>query len=621
MDKRQPDFHYTNQLFCQTATGSEGTMPKESDGSMERFWRAEELMQQGRIDEARPLIEALEKDSKLPPDVQLTWQLLKSQLLITTGDFETSHQLANKVWKESQERGKPLQAVDACIVMAEAQENLSKYEESLETITQGEQVLKTLAAEAPAALTRRKASLIYLRGRICFCKSNYDQALEHFEQSLALRQKLGNKHDIAVSLQNVGLIHFFKGDVDQALEYAQQVLRLFQEAGNNYRLAWCLTNFGVLYRTKGELDQALEYSQQGLALFQEVGNKQSIAWCFGCIGDIYERKGELNQALKYYEQNMMLFEELGQRSFIGGSPLDSIARIYWHKGEVDLALAYYQKGLALWQEIDNKFWIALSHSNIGLVYWQKGALDQALEMLEQSLTLGEEAGAKLATPWTLFWLISVTLDKGALEQAQEYLQRLQQINEQVKNKTSSQRIRLAEALVLKASPRIRDKGQAQVIFQEIAEAEIIDHPLTVVAMVNLCELLLDELKTYGEADVLHETKTLVHRLYALAQDQHSFPLVVKVLILQAKLALVEGKLPTAAKLLEQAKLTAEEKKLGLLAERAAAEKQHMEDQYDMWRRLIQTNAPFGERLEHARVTDYLKDVEKLVSQQRLEASS
>ncbi|MFX0114960.1 MAG: hypothetical protein ACFFB3_10470, partial [Candidatus Hodarchaeota archaeon] len=72
--------------------------------------------------------------------------------------------------------------------------------------------------------------------------------------------------------------------------------------------------------------------------------------------------------------------------------------------------------------------------------------------------------------------------------------------------------------------------------------------------------------------VLQKAKILVQRLYALTQKQRSISLVVKVLILQSKFSIVEGDLIATVKLLDQARMTAEEKDLGLLIEKVAFEK-------------------------------------------------
>ncbi|MFQ5981219.1 MAG: tetratricopeptide repeat protein [Candidatus Heimdallarchaeota archaeon] len=587
-------------------------MVRGPEESWELLHRAEQLMMEGRVDEARPLIETLEKEGKLLADDRLTWQLLKSQLLITLGDFGTSLHLAKQVSKESQERDKPLQAIDAWLVIAEAHNRLNDHDESLNAIIQGEKLLATLTGEPPAALSQRQASLIHRRGRICIETGDFNQALEYFQQSLALRQKLGNKHDIAVSLRNIGVAYFEKGDIALGIEYHQQALKLFREVGNKYRIAWCLINIGGMSSNKGDMDQALEYSRQGLALYQELDAKAQIAYSLRIVGGIYHAKGDLERALEHYLQALPIAEEQGYRWENAGI-LNSIAVIYWNRGELEQALEFLRQGLAMAQEGGNKKIIAHSIGAIGLINWQKGELEQAIVKLEEAMSFFEDIGDNFTKATYLYWLVSVALDKGPREQAQGYLHRLQLINEQEENKLISQYCRLAEALVLKASPRIRDKVRAQELFQQVAEEEIFVHILTERAMVNLCELLLDELKAYGEIAVLQEAKTLVHRLYTLAQDRHSFSLTINALILQAKLSLIEGDLAAVTQLLEQARFTADENKLELLAKKVSRERDHLETQFETWRGLIQRNASFEERLKHARVADYLKDVEKLVS--------
>ncbi|MFQ5979232.1 MAG: tetratricopeptide repeat protein [Candidatus Heimdallarchaeota archaeon] len=595
-------------------------MVKGSEGPLERLWRAEQLMNEGKADEARPLIESLERETTLPPDARLTYQLLKSQLLALLGDFEASQQLADHVWMESRDRGKPLQRVDAAIVRAESLQFLGKYEESLETIIEGEKLLTTLTEERAEALTQRQASLMHFRGRSCLFHAEIDQAMEYFEQSLAIRQEMGNKHDVAVSLQNIGVMHDYKGNKDKSIEYHERALKLFREIGNKSRLAWCLTNTGGLYANEGNFKQGLEYAQQGLILNQEIGSQGMIAYSHYCLALIYLQKGDLDQALEHCQQGLTIAEEVGWK-WLNGQFIGQIAVICRDKGELDRALEYWRRFLALAQEDANELWIAAAHADMGIVHWQKGDLEQGKGQLEKALSYYEQLGNRLFIARVLYWLVPITLDQGFHSQAQEYLERLQDIEKQEENKIVRQQCRLAEGLVLKTSPRIRDKVRAQEIFQQVAEEELIKYSLTERAMINLCELLLDELKAYGEAAVLQEARTLVHRLYGLAQDQNSFSLVVNALILQAKLALVDGEPVTAEQFLEQAKFTAEEKGLGLLVMRASTELKHLQAQSEVWQQLIRRNAPFHERLERVQIANYLKDVEKLVNVQKLELSS
>jgi hypothetical protein len=177
--------------------------------------------------------------------------------------------------------------------------------------------------------------------------------------------------------------------------------------------------------------------------------------------------------------------------------------------------------------------------------------------------------------------------------------------------TLGQYAKFAEALILKTSPRMKDKAKSQAILEQIAEETSELFEITSTAMFNLCDLYIFELKASGEKTVLQETTTLVRRLTAHARHQHSFSSVVDALILQAKLAMVGGDLTVATQLLDQAQMTAEEKGLTRLGEKVTTESQLLEAQYENWQHLIDSNAPYTTRLKQARVENYLTEALKM----------
>ncbi|MFX0116236.1 MAG: tetratricopeptide repeat protein [Candidatus Hodarchaeota archaeon] len=586
-------------------------MARGLEEALDNLHQAEQLMTEGRVDEARSLINALEAVEGLPPDDHLTFQLLKSQMHLEAREWEVSRQLAEQVWQESQNQDNSLFGVDAQLITAEALRGLGQYEESLNTVVEGEQLLANLPGVPPAVLAQREAAYLHLRGRIYRSRGDFKQAMEYLQQSLAIRQKFGNKFDIAVTMRRIGTMHSLKGDSDLAIDFTQQALDIFQEIGNKRYIALCLTNIGgFLWQSTGEWARAIEYCQQGLALFQEIGNRSWIAYAQGQLNNLYAAKGEWNQALAFYQQNLSIAEETGHKWGISNASR-AVANIYLHQGELDQALFYAQKSLAIAKEHEIENFVAYDLNIIGQIQWAKGMLDKALTSLEESVKF--KTGSHSMHIEALFWLVIVSLDGSSPEQAQQYLHRLQELNEQRENRQTSLCYRVAKALMLKRNPRIRDKANAQELFQQVTEEEVFFAPVTQIAIVNLCELLLDELKAYGEETVLLEAQTLAGRLYDLAQEQSSFSVVVNALILQAKLALVAGNLATAVQLLEQAHLMADEKGLGLLADRVKVERQQLEAQYDTWNRLIRDNASFKERLDHTRLIDYLKTAQRFMS--------
>ncbi|MFX0062248.1 MAG: tetratricopeptide repeat protein [Candidatus Hermodarchaeota archaeon] len=520
-------------------------------------------MNEGKFDDALQIIEKFEKRKEITPIDHLTCQLLKTTILNKQGHFKIVLKLTEEILQESRNLEQPLQQIDALIAKAEALWRLGKFDESLKTIELGEKVFKTLLREPPKEIARRKALLLFQKGTNYRLKGGLDQALTYHEKALVLQKKIDNKIDIAESLGCLGLI----------------------------------------YDLKGDLDQALEYHQQSLALKQAIGNKQSIATALNNIGIIYLLKGDLDRALKNYEQSLIFFREIGNKHYIAAA-LTNIGIIYRKKGEWEQALACYQQSLDLRRDTANKQEIARLIFNIGVIHAQKAEWKEAIECYQQSLALQEEIGQNVDIAITLFQLIYVYLDKN-MDEVQRYLHYLEEINNQGKNKAISQRFRLATALMMKTSTRPRNKLKAAELLEEVAEEEIVDHELRVIALLNLCDLLLFELRMSGDQEVLDEVQTRVTRLQDIAKRQHSHWLLAETYVLNSKLALLDLDIQGAQRFLDQAQLTAEKRKLQRLVIKVLSEQDSFRKQMNSWKLLSEQNAPMTERLELAQLESLL----------------
>ncbi|MHA2367279.1 MAG: hypothetical protein ACXADX_00535 [Candidatus Hodarchaeales archaeon] len=276
-------------------------------------------------------------------------------------------------------------------------------------------------------------------------------------------------------------------------------------------------------------------------------------------------------------------------------------------------LASYQRALDIAEEIGNKWSMLSFYHNIGIAYYLKGDLDSALKRVQENLALAEGTNRIDMTIMSLSVLVLITVEMGLRDQAERYTQQLQRIDVQMGDKVVNQSARLATAIFLKSSLRMRDKVQAQEMLQQLIEEEVIQYEITAFAALTLCGLLLEELQAYGDVKVLQQTLTLLNRLYSEAQDRHSYLFIVETLILKAKLALVEGDLAAAFRFLDQAALIAEEKDLGLWATRVQSQQRQLQEQYDEWQALIQQNVSIQTRLEQTQVADYLKEVQKQIA--------
>lgn len=94
-------------------------------------------------------------------------------------------------------------------------------------------------------------------------------------------------------------------------------------------------------------------------------------------------------------------------------------------------------------------------------------------------------------------------------------------------------------MYLKFSKRIRDKGDAERLFRRIIQEYDILKQYTLNSIIHLLELLLYELKTYGEIEVLEEIKNYLFQMHEIANEQYLFPKIVDIFLIRSKLQIIE----------------------------------------------------------------------------------
>ncbi len=612
----------------------------------------------------------------------LPYWFFKCHLLAKTGKSEKGLKIADKSLSMVRDQipGNLLLLVDAIITKIETLRlavrfsstySIDKLSGYLHLIEEGERTLESISIIEPLERTERIAILQRNKGIIYRSLGDLGRSEKCFQQSLVINKKMGKKKDtlevlvdlanvfgikaefnpqleifqnclnlcktledregIAENFLNIARVYQRKEESETASKYVKKSLQLINELPKTNRVARLLYNIGVFYlNERYESSAALDAYQRSLSIWEELDNKDEIHLCLHILGDMYQySKGDLNRALDYYEKSIAMFEEDDEKIVHCWNLLD-VGNLYHLKGNLDLALSYFQEALPLLEEIGNDFYFCQTFLHIGRVYRSKGDNSTALDYYKRCLKLLEERKLRFGAETeglTYYELIALMVNIKNMNNAKKYFELFTQYYE--KNEQShrflNQWFKLSEALILKNSIRIKDKARAQQLFQEV-----INDPTSVfnllnyladskkTAMLNLCEILLFELKSSPDEitdniEVFQEVKQLLNNLASLAKQQHSYPLLGDVTILQAKLALIEGNLSKVMQLLAQAKTIAEENELEFLHRRINIEENLLKNQLKTWENLIKKNAPLSERLAQAQVEEYIVEAKKMVN--------
>ncbi|MFW9780005.1 MAG: tetratricopeptide repeat protein [Candidatus Heimdallarchaeota archaeon] len=573
----------------------------------------EQLLYEGKFPEAFDLVKHLENQFDLHSTDQLQVQFLKSELMRRLGQFRKALAIAEEVLKDSQQLIEPLYGIDALLVKMKITLSFLQIPETSNVIEQIGELLPLLSKTTVADINPRKATLVWGKAHYHLLKNDQDRALVLAQESLGLRQELRNKAAIADSLHVIGSIFYSKGKLNRSMEYYQRSLTLREEIGNKQDIASSLNALGRIYFLNDNFQKASEYLELSLAIHREIGNKLLINNVLENLGWMARYRGELNLALRYYNQLREYAEEIG---FPTHFSIFHIGLIHGLQGEPDLALEYMEQSITeVRKSFGRTYGFAWSLNRLAKLYREKGDSEQAIKHLMESLAISEEFqetySFRLVMSETLFYLFSIALDQNFPNRASEYLKYLEKLTEQHAPSSEgsdliTHRCRVAQALLLKTSPRIKDKARAQELLHQVVNEEKVDHDLAVMALLILCELFLLELQMSGAQEVLDEVKAFTRRLLMIAKQQPSFWLLAETYVLKSRLALFELDLQSTSQFLDQALLLAEEKGLKRLAVKIYSEQNQFRDQMEHWERLIKQKAPPSERLELAQLESLIR---------------
>ena len=145
----------------------------------------------------------------------------------------------------------------------------------------------------------------------------YAEALRWYEQSVVLKEELGDKAGLATSYTNIGSIHYARGAYGEALAWFEKSVVLNEKLGDKVGLAMSYNNIGAVQYARGANDEALMLYEKSVALAEELSEKAWLVATYTNIGEIHRAHGTYAEALTWYEKSVALAEELGDKALAG----------------------------------------------------------------------------------------------------------------------------------------------------------------------------------------------------------------------------------------------------------------------------------------------------------------
>ena len=240
------------------------------------------------------------------------------------------------------------------------------------------QELRELAEQNPEVYKPDVAMTLNNLG-ILFCDTNdFKQSQIYYEEALQLYQELSKqnpeayKPDVAMTLNNLG--EMFKGinDLKQAYTCYKEGLQLYQEFSEHnpeaYKpnVAKVLSNLGILLKDTEDLKQAQAYYEEALQIHRELSEqnpdacKSDLAIALNNLGNLLRISNDLEQAQGYLEEALQIRRELSEHNPEAYNPdmattLQNLSLLYQQQEKKEDAEQAYQEAHDIYQELASRY--------------------------------------------------------------------------------------------------------------------------------------------------------------------------------------------------------------------------------------------------------------------------
>jgi len=319
-----------------------------------------------------------------------------------------------------------------------------------------------------------RAELHRTIGNAYFHLNDNNKALENYEKSLEICEKIEDENGVALNYYNIALVYNRKKqNVLYSLEILNKALNIWKKTENKDRMYRAYTVIIQMYREVGEFITANTYAEEALKLAIESGDRHEEASLYYRLAQINYSFGNVKAQEEYYQKSLELYEALGEQLqmanimhimattlYLPHSEIaidlllksvdiyetmmpnnrqlfqiyNSIATAYYKNNELDSAKKYKEKALSKAILSDNLHAMAEAYNVTGTFYAKYGDIERATKDLRKAYEIAQKTGLYHIRTNVLSKLSLIYYQKGDYKTAVEYMQRHRDVNDSMNEK-------------------------------------------------------------------------------------------------------------------------------------------------------------------------------------------
>jgi predicted ATPase/DNA-binding SARP family transcriptional activator/DNA-binding CsgD family transcriptional regulator len=166
----------------------------------------------------------------------------------------------------------------------------------------------------PTTVVRLKA--LVRAGNIAMEQRDFERAVVHSEEGLALSRKFGDKVGAAAALSTLGYVALLRNENERALALFEEAIGLAQDVGNVAALSLSVHGLALTFMQKHDFERATALQRENLARARKTGDQHILSMSIGLGGLIALGEGSYGRAEALGLETLKMFWRMDLRHYI-----------------------------------------------------------------------------------------------------------------------------------------------------------------------------------------------------------------------------------------------------------------------------------------------------------------
>jgi len=276
-------------------------------------------------------------------------------------------------------------------------------------------------------------------GDFYWLKGDLAKALEEFEISKNLAEKINNERLIAGALSGIAIIHRNLGNYTKAIELQIQLISLNEKSNNRRGSGLNYNLLGVAYKNNKMYGEALDAYKHAFSLLQKYGTPKDIPGVYANLGIVFMELKKYDSSLVFLKKALKLSDSL-KIDRLKIVSLNSIGDLFSATGNQDSAFNYRKKAYQMSERLRMPVYKIDALTGMGNISKSRKNYRDAIDYYLNAIQIAKKSHLTSSLPRAYLGIAQAFAESGQLEKSNHYFKNYIDLTDSLFNTESIRKI-------------------------------------------------------------------------------------------------------------------------------------------------------------------------------------